>query len=265
MRRRAVVVALGLVAAVAFGVKAVQDAGGGAPTVDDSLATAVTELPGSARPAFRVGHPVLLDRSESRARFAPVLRSVEALARPRPDSASVARIATATPEGTTNIVLVLGDVSREARTWVHVRLPVLPNEQTGWVPRSALGGYQFVHTRLIVERQRLTATLLRDGRPVFRARVGIGQPHWPTPAGEFYIRDKVSGFGDPFYGPVAFGTSARSAVLTDWPGGGFVGIHGTNAPELIPGRVSHGCIRMRNEDIVRLARLMPVGTPLTIS
>ena len=42
------------------------------------------------------------------------------------------------------------------------------------------------------------------------------------------------------------------------------GIHGTDRPEILPGRVSHGCIRMRNADIVRLARLMPVGTPVEI-
>jgi lipoprotein-anchoring transpeptidase ErfK/SrfK len=53
-------------------------------------------------------------------------------------------------------------------------------------------------------------------------------------------------------------------VLTDWPAGGFVGVHGTNQPELVPGRVSHGCIRLRNEDILRLARLLPVGTPVKI-
>ena len=257
-------VALCIAAAIAFGVKLVQEAGGGRPQSVDSLSTAVAELPGSARPAFRVGHPVLLDRTESRARFAPVLRSVEARATPRPDAGTVATVATQTPEGTTNIVLVLGEVSRRNGAWVHVRLPVLPNDRTGWLLRSALGGYRFVHTRLIVDRRRLTATLLRDGRQVFSATVGVGRPNWPTPAGEFYIRNKVSGFNDPFYGPVAFGTSARSAVLTDWPGGGFVGIHGTNAPELIPGRISHGCIRMRNVDILRLARLMPVGTPLTI-
>ena len=81
---------------------------------------------------------------------------------------------------------------------------------------------------------------------------------------EAYIRNVLTSFSSPFYGPVAFGTSARSSVLTDWPGGGFIGIHGTNAPELLPGRISHGCIRLRNEDIVRLWKLMPVGTPLTI-
>jgi lipoprotein-anchoring transpeptidase ErfK/SrfK len=99
---------------------------------------------------------------------------------------------------------------------------------------------------------------------VFHARVGVGKPSSPTPRGEFYVREVIRGFGDPFFGPVAFGISGRSAVLTDWPGGGVVGIHGTSLPQLLPGRVSHGCIRLRNPDILRLARLMPLGTPVTI-
>ncbi len=72
------------------------------------------------------------------------------------------------------------------------------------------------------------------------------------------------GFHKAFYGPLAFGTSARSATLTEWPDGGFVGLHGTNQPRLIPGAVSHGCIRFTNADIKRLGELMPIGTPLTI-
>jgi lipoprotein-anchoring transpeptidase ErfK/SrfK len=267
MRRRAVVVVLvGAAALAANAVQAISEdhAGDDPATAASSLSAAVGELPRAPHPAFTVGRPVLLDRRKSRARFAPVLQPVVARALPRPNSAAVALVTGETPEGTTNIVLVLGEVRRRGADWVHVRLPVLPNRRTGWVPRSALGGYQFVATHLIVDQARFTATLLRDGRPVFRARVGVGQAAWPTPEGEFYIRDKVSGFEDRFYGPIAFGTSARSAVLTDWPDGGFVGIHGTNEPDLIPGRISHGCIRMRNEDILRLARLMPVGTPLTI-
>jgi lipoprotein-anchoring transpeptidase ErfK/SrfK len=43
-----------------------------------------------------------------------------------------------------------------------------------------------------------------------------------------------------------------------------VGIHGTNEPGLIPGRSSHGCVRVPNQAIVKLAHLMPVGTPLLI-
>jgi lipoprotein-anchoring transpeptidase ErfK/SrfK len=105
---------------------------------------------------------------------------------------------------------------------------------------------------------------VRGRKVVLRAPVGIGKRGTPTPAGRFYVRDRVVRYASPFYGPVAFGTSARSATLTDWPGGGFVGIHGTDRPDLIPGRVSHGCIRMRNRDILRLAALMPVGTPLRV-
>jgi lipoprotein-anchoring transpeptidase ErfK/SrfK len=184
---------------------------------------------------------------------------------PRDAAAPVARLEAETPEGTTNIVLALGRrEGARGRLWVHVRLPVLPNNTTGWVPRDALGGYVEVDTHLVVDLERLTATLLEHGRPVFRASVGIGRPAWPTPRGHFYVRNKLSDFDSPFYGPIAFGTSARSAVLTDWPAGGFVGIHGTNRPDLLPGRVSHGCIRLRNEDILALARRMPVGTPVTI-
>jgi lipoprotein-anchoring transpeptidase ErfK/SrfK len=133
------------------------------------------------------------------------------------------------------------------------------------VPRSALGGYGVVSTRLVVDLGSLTATLFRNGEPIFETQVGVGRPENPTPTGEFYIRNKLTRYANAFYGPIAFGTSARSPTLTDWPAGGFVGIHGTNRPDLLPGRVSHGCIRMRNDDIMTLERLMPVGTPLTIT
>jgi lipoprotein-anchoring transpeptidase ErfK/SrfK len=147
---------------------------------------------------------------------------------------------------------------------VHVRLPVLPNGTTGWVQRPALGGYETVRTRLDVDLARLKATLYRDGRPVLSAPVGVGSNSSPTPRGEFYIRNKLTRYESPTYGPVAFGTSARSPTATDWPAGGFVGIHGTDHPELVPGRVSHGCIRMRDADVLKLAKRLPVGTPLTI-
>jgi lipoprotein-anchoring transpeptidase ErfK/SrfK len=132
------------------------------------------------------------------------------------------------------------------------------------VPRASLGGYHFVRTRLVVDTHALVATLYRGRRAVFRAPVGVGTSAAPTPRGQFYVRDRLTTLDRGFYGPVAFGTSARSAVLTDWPAGGFIGIHGTDRPDLLPGRVSHGCIRLRNADILRLGRLMPVGTPISI-
>jgi lipoprotein-anchoring transpeptidase ErfK/SrfK len=221
-------------------------------------------LPLPVEPAFRVPTPRPLTSLRAGNRWAPVLRPTVARRAPRVNADPVGRLETGTSEGTTNIVLALGRVEAAGRVWVHVRLPVLPNNTTGWVPRDTLGGYVEVDTHLVVNLERLTATLLKSGRPIFRASVGVGEPSWPTPRGHFYVRSKLSGFANAFYGPVAFGTSARSAVLTDWPAGGFVGIHGTNRPDILPGRVSHGCIRLRNADILTLARLMPIGTPITI-
>jgi lipoprotein-anchoring transpeptidase ErfK/SrfK len=216
-------------------------------------------------PALRVQQPVPLQADRHLAYWAPVLRSVTARASPSAGAPAVARVATRTAEQTANLVLAVGRVTDgQGRVWTRVRLPVLPNNTTGWVPRSALGGLATVRTRLVVDLERLTATLYRAGQRIFRADIGVGTQQWPTPRGEFYIRNRLASYSSPFYGPVAFGTSARSEVLTDWPAGGFVGIHGTNRPDLLPGRVSHGCIRLRNQDILRLARLLPVGTPLTI-
>jgi hypothetical protein len=224
---------------------------------------AFADLGAGPRPAFAPKRPKLLRHAAAGYWWATVVHRVTAMRTPG-GGAPLTTLTTVTPEGTSNLVLILGSVLRQGREWVHIRLPVLPNNTTGWVPRSALGGYHFVATHLVIDLRRLRAVLLRDGRPVFTAPIGAGQPQWPTPRGEFYVRDKLTNYASPFYGPVAFGTSARSAVLTDWPNGGFVGIHGTDAPQLIPGRVSHGCIRMRNHDILRLAQLMPVGTALTI-
>ena len=41
-------------------------------------------------------------------------------------------------------------------------------------------------------------------------------------------------------------------------------IHGTNQPETVGRAVSHGCVRLRNEDIAKLYAMVPVGTPVYI-
>jgi len=195
-----------------------------------------------------------------------VVHRVAAHAQPNATSHVVAMLDPVTSDRTQNLVLILDelDVSR-LQTWYHVRLAILPNNSTGWVPRSALGTVTPVHTHLYVDRGTQTATLTKDGRVVFSTHIGVGRHYWPTPPGQFYVRDKLTNFHNPFYGPIAFGTSARSAVLTDWPGGGYIGVHGTDQPGLIPGYISHGCIRLKDEAILRLARLMNVGTPVTIT
>ncbi len=221
-------------------------------------------LPAPTSPAFGIPDPRPLGDSRHVARWSTVIRAVAVREAPDASASQVSFLETETPERSANVVIV-EDRREDAggRLWILVRVPALPENLSGWVPRAALGASEFVRTRLVVDLEGLEATLLSDGRPVFRAEIGIGKPAWPTPTGEFYVRSRIRSLSF-FYGPLAFGTSARSEALTDWPGGGFVGIHGTNEPQLLPGRVSHGCIRMRNEDILWLGRLMPVGTPVTI-
>jgi lipoprotein-anchoring transpeptidase ErfK/SrfK len=204
---------------------------------------------------------VSLDGPGSTARWAYVVRPTVARSAPSGRAPVVAAVPAATTDATPNLVRLLAETRSH---WVRVALTTLPNGRTGWIERRMLSRTHVVTTLLVIDKARLSLTLYRSGKPLLRVPVGIGQSRWPTPAGTFYIRTRLSHFDDSFYGPVAFGMNARSPTLTDWPGGGIVGIHGTNAPRLIPGRISHGCIRLRNSDVARLARLLPLGTPVVI-
>jgi len=170
-----------------------------------------------------------------------------------------------TQDGTSELLLEQQRVWAHGAWWVQVRLPLRPAGQIGWVPERTLGAPQTVHTYVVVSTEKMTLTLYRNGKVIFVTPVGTGKASTPTPHGQFYIRDRLTGFpAGSIYGPLAFGTSALSNVETDWPGGGVIGIHGTNEPSLIPGHPSHGCIRVPNWEIVKLGKLLPIGTPLTI-
>jgi len=148
--------------------------------------------------------------------------------------------------------------------WVQTQLPGRPNGRLGWVPREGLGEFHLIHTQIVVDRRKLRITLFKNGKQILKAPIGVGKSSTPTPGGNSWIREKLNGFGNAVYGPLAFGTGTYSNKLTDWPGGGVVGIHGTNEPNLIPGRPSHGCIRLKNKDIVSLSHKMAPGTPVLI-
>ena len=184
---------------------------------------------------------------------------------PTKSSKALGRLHFQTEDGPLEVYLALESyLDRTGRLWIHVRLPMRPNGRTGWVVRDALGPLRVVTTSLRVNRRTLRATLYRSGRRIWSSRIGVGKPGTPTPRGRFWIRERLRNLGgNGVYGPWAFGTAAYSR-LSDWPGGGVIGIHGTNQPGLLPGRVSHGCIRVPNDKIRRLAKLTPIGTPVRI-
>lgn len=187
--------------------------------------------------------------------------------KPTASSKAVGKLRWNTEDGVPEVYIVLQSVLDEqsGQAWLQIRIPGRPNGRKGWVKEEQLSNLKTITTHLTIDRKRLKATLRKSGKVIWSSRVGVGRPGLETPAGRFWIRERLSNLGgSPVYGPWAFGTSAYSDKLTDWPGGGVVGIHGTNQPELIPGRPSHGCVRVPNAKINRLAKLMPIGTPLLV-
>jgi hypothetical protein len=190
----------------------------------------------------------------------------EALAHRSPSSRSpvVGRLRFVGPNGQAELYLAMRSYTMDGTSWIRVPLPGRPNGVSGWVPASALGELHVDDEYLRVDRETFQATLFRDDRRIWSASIGVGRPSLPTPAGHFYVIEKLTAIGGPFYGPYALTTSAFAPTLTEWPGGGIVAIHGTDEPQLIPGRPSHGCIRLRNADISGLWHLIEIGTPIEI-
>ncbi len=167
------------------------------------------------------------------------------------------------PDFRPRVVLALGlrrDQSGKP-AWYRISLPGRPNGRTGWVPAASLT-VKPIRKEIVIDRSERTLELRNAGRVELRTRVAVGAYGMETPLGRFYIMAKFRPTA-PILGAFAFETSAYSK-LSEWPGGGIVGIHGTNTPSLLGQAVSHGCVRVANEAILRLKDLVPVGTPIRI-
>jgi hypothetical protein len=230
-----------------------------------AAALALAPTAGAAAERHRGGDRVLSnERTFTRTAFS--VRRAPIRRRPAPHAHRIRYMRLWTEDGFPEIYLALrSHVDKAGREWVRIRIPGRPNGRTGWVRREALGRFRLTHLLIVVDRRRLRMTLRRDGHAIWHAPVGVGRPAMPTPAGHFWIRERfrILDRGSGYY-PFAFGTADYS-TLTDWPGGGIVGIHGPyGAPDAIPGRISHGCIRLRVRDDAWLARHVRVGVPLRI-
>lgn len=167
------------------------------------------------------------------------------------------------PEGAPLVLLV----ERSTGARLEVSLPTRPNHSTGWIQRAAVDLSRDPF-RLDVALGRHVLVLWRGARVVERDPIGVGRSALtPTPPGVYYVTELLKQ-SDPntLYGPYAFGLSAHSTVLNEFLGGdGRIGIHGTNEPSRVGTDVSHGCIRVRNDVIRRLAARVPLGTPVRIA
>jgi lipoprotein-anchoring transpeptidase ErfK/SrfK len=149
--------------------------------------------------------------------------------------------------------------------WERVYLPVRPNGSTGWV-RDRQVDLSLTPYRIDVSLSAHTVTVWKGFRVIRRERAGVGRSIVPTPAGTYYLVELLRQPNpNGVYGPYAFGLSAFSNVLYSFGAGpGQIGLHGTNQPWSLGTNASHGCIRISNAGITRLARILPLGTPVRI-
>lgn len=155
-------------------------------------------------------------------------------------------------------------VDEQGRVWYQIYVPVRPNGTKGWVKASDVSTKVLTHdVRIDLSAHRLD--LYDRGALVRSYPIGVGKGETPTPPGEYFVAIKVKPPDTGgVYGVRIMGLSGFSERLTDWPGGGQVGIHGTNDPSTIGTDVSHGCVRLHNEDILELSNDVHLGTPVFV-
>jgi len=151
--------------------------------------------------------------------------------------------------------------------WLHVYLPARPNSSTGWIKASDVAIMKPVEYEIKVTLAQNKLTLLHNGVVELEAPAAIGTDENPTPTGTFFYTDPLDLSSDPStaYGVFAIGLSGHSNTLSEFNGGdGQIAIHGTNDPGAIGTKVSHGCVRVNNDIVLRLSKL-PLGTPVVIT
>jgi len=161
-------------------------------------------------------------------------------------------------------MLIVGATRRDGEPWYEVLLPLRPNGSTAWVRERDVKLRERTE-RIEVDLSERALEYLVDGEVAVRFKVGIGTDQFPTTTGDFYVYVKVP-YENPSqpYGIMALGLSGFSRVITDWPGGGRIAVHGTPYASDRGEAVSHGCVRVYNEDMESLLDV-PLGTPVVIS
>jgi lipoprotein-anchoring transpeptidase ErfK/SrfK len=114
-------------------------------------------------------------------------------------------------------------------------------------------------------------TLYRGKTQIKSYPIAVGRQGWETPIGNFHILNMLKNptWINPFTEKAIPGGHAKNPLGNYWigfwtDGKNWVGFHGTPNPDSIGKAVSHGCIRMYNQDIKELFHQVDLGTPVTV-
>jgi lipoprotein-anchoring transpeptidase ErfK/SrfK len=165
--------------------------------------------------------------------------------------------------GAASILPVIG----QRPGWYDVRLAQRPNESTAWVPAGEVTVAIDVY-HIVIDLSTMRLHLFDHGREINDFPAGIGVASAPTPTGHFFVA-LFAESPSPGYGPFVIITSGHSSAISDWDesGDAITAIHGPLGADAAIGttgaRVSHGCVRLHDADLVQL-RDVPAGTPIDI-
>ena len=160
------------------------------------------------------------------------------------------------------IFAVNAKTGSDGEPWYRVSIPMRPNGTYGWIPAKTVK-LSPTHSQIVVNLRSRTIDIYRFNKHKWHGPVAIGAPGRETPTGHYFVAARFVPYHDTFLGVFAVETSAYSK-LTEWPGGGVVGIHGTSLPQLLGQAVSHGCVRVSNATARKLRAYAPLGTPIWI-
>jgi lipoprotein-anchoring transpeptidase ErfK/SrfK len=121
-------------------------------------------------------------------------------------------------------------------------------------------------TRLLLNLKKRRVFVYQGQKIIASYPVAIGRRGWETPTGQFrviqMVREPV--WEHPFTGqlvPSGKNNPLGARWIGFWTdGANFIGFHGTPQENLIGQAVSHGCVRMRDQDIKALFEKVKIGT-----
>jgi lipoprotein-anchoring transpeptidase ErfK/SrfK len=151
--------------------------------------------------------------------------------------------------------------------FLEVRLAQRPNGSTAWIASSS-ATLSSTPYRIVVDLATEHLMLYKAGQLLMSAPAGVGTVQDPTPTGNFFVALYASP-PTSAWGPFIMVTSGHSNAISDYEesGDAILAIHGPLGADGAIGtsgaRVSHGCVRLHDSDLVRL-RSIPVGTPVQI-
>jgi lipoprotein-anchoring transpeptidase ErfK/SrfK len=244
----------------------------GAPPGGDQSAAVARSVPVPEASQAAQRHPAVAAQAADSTVLATVLRTANRYARPgllAAGTVSASKAAVNTVPATWFERPSVLPVVATRPGWVEVRLAQRPNGSTAWLPSSdvTLGSTPY---RIVINEATTQLALYDAGRLVFSAPAGVGTASDPTPTGDFFVAfDEQPPQPNPGYGPFIMVTSAHSPAISDWDGSGdaVIGIHGPLGDDTEIGttgaRISHGCVRLHDQDLEKLAAVPP-GTPVEV-